>query len=228
MVAGTVHVVSGPDHMAAIAPLAAEGKNRAWKIGFRWGLGHASGVLMVGFLSILLREVLPVNLISDWAERLVGVVLIGIGLWGLNKALSAKIHTHQHDHNGESHSHIHFHKEQMEKVQNPEAIIDAYNHSDKIAHKHTHTAFAIGTLHGLAGSSHFLGVLPALAFPTRIEAGSYLVFFGIGTIFAMSIFATIIGEISRRYAGGTLKAYKIVMGTLSTIAIGVGIVWLFQ
>jgi ABC-type nickel/cobalt efflux system permease component RcnA len=227
MVAGTVHVVSGPDHIAAIAPLAAEGKQGAWKIGFRWGLGHASGVLLVGFLSILLREVLPVNLISGWAERLVGVVLIGIGLWGLNKALTARIHTHRHDHNGEAHSHIHFHKPEAEHIQD-DTKNSSNHHGNKVAHNHTHTAFAIGTLHGLAGSSHFLGVLPALAFPTRFEAGSYLIFFGIGTIFAMSIFSTIIGEVSRRYAGGTLKTYKIVMGTLSIIAIGVGIVWLFQ
>jgi len=28
-------------------------------------------------------------------------------------------------------------------------------------------AFGVGTLHGLAGSSHLLGVLPALALPSR-------------------------------------------------------------
>jgi high-affinity nickel permease len=59
LVAGTVHVVSGPDHLAAIAPLSAEGKTGSWRIGFRWGLGHSSGVLLVGLISLLLREVLP-------------------------------------------------------------------------------------------------------------------------------------------------------------------------
>lgn len=212
LVAGTIHVVSGPDHLAAVAPLAAEGKTGSWRIGFRWGLGHSSGVLLVGLAAILLREVLPMDLISGWAERLVGIVLIGIGIWGLKKTYSAHIHTHQHEHNGETHTHIHFHQKKKEHNK----------------HSHIHTAFAIGTLHGLAGSSHFLGVLPALAFPTRAEAVAYLLFFGIGTIISMSVFSTIIGEISRRFAGGTLKAYKITMGSLSCIAIAVGIVWLFQ
>lgn len=225
LIAGTVHVASGPDHLAAIAPLAAEERIGSWKIGFRWGLGHTSGVLIVGLLSILLREVLPVNLISGWAERLVGVVLIGIGLWGLNKAISARIHTHQHHHDGEIHEHIHFHPPQEEGVDNEKP--PARPHKNRL-HKHTHTAFAVGTLHGLAGSSHFLGVLPALAFPTRTEAAVYLICFGVGTIAAMSIFSTIIGEISRRFSSGAVKAYKIVMGTLSVAAIGVGIFWLFQ
>ncbi|HON08433.1 MAG TPA: nickel transporter, partial [Verrucomicrobiota bacterium] len=154
LVAGTIHVVSGPDHLAAVAPLAAEGKIGSWRIGFRWGLGHSSGVLLVGLAAILLREVLPMDLISGWAERLVGIVLIGIGIWGLKKTFSAHIHTHQHEHNGETHTHIHFHQKKKEHNK----------------HSHIHTAFAIGTLHGLAGSSHFLGVLPALAFPTRAEA----------------------------------------------------------
>ncbi len=41
LVAGFVHVLSGPDHLAAIAPYAVDGKSRAWRTGVRWGLGHA-------------------------------------------------------------------------------------------------------------------------------------------------------------------------------------------
>ena len=48
--AGFVHVLSGPDHLAAIAPYAVDGKSRAWRTGVRWGLGHAAGVLGVGLL----------------------------------------------------------------------------------------------------------------------------------------------------------------------------------
>ena len=32
------------------------------------------------------------------------------------------------------------------------------------AHSHAGASFAMGTIHGLAGSSHLFGVLPALAF----------------------------------------------------------------
>src|SRR5205814_1758965 len=137
--AGFMHVFSGPDHLAAIAPLAMKRQEGAWRVGLRWGMVHASGVVFVGILSLLLRGLLPVDLISNWSDRLVGALLIGIGLWALRKGL--QIHTHTHEHHGETHSHIHAHGKRPHRVEK---------------HVHTHAAFGIGTLHGLAGSSHFL------------------------------------------------------------------------
>ena len=32
LMAGFVHVLSGPDHLAAIAPYAVDGKSRAWRL----------------------------------------------------------------------------------------------------------------------------------------------------------------------------------------------------
>ena len=85
--AGFVHVLSGPDHLAAIAPYAVDGKSRAWRTGVRWGLGHATGALAVGLLMLVLRDALPVEAVSAWGERLVGLALIGIGIWGICAAL---------------------------------------------------------------------------------------------------------------------------------------------
>ena len=81
--AGFVHVVSGPDHLAAIAPYAVDAKARAWRTGIRWGVGHSAGVVGVGLLALLLRDTQSVDLVSAWGERCVGVVLAGIGIWGL-------------------------------------------------------------------------------------------------------------------------------------------------
>ena len=39
LLAGFIHVLSGPDHLAAIAPYAVEGRTRAWKIGRTLGNG---------------------------------------------------------------------------------------------------------------------------------------------------------------------------------------------
>jgi hydrogenase/urease accessory protein HupE len=36
--AGFLHVLSGPDHLAAIAPYSVDGRVRAWRTGVRWGL----------------------------------------------------------------------------------------------------------------------------------------------------------------------------------------------
>ena len=107
--AGAGHVLAGPDHLGAVGPLAARSPQNAWKSGLRWGLGHTAGVLIVGVLFLALREVLPIDLISGWSERLVGVVLIAIGAWGLRTALGRRLHVHEHRHGTEHHAHVHVH-----------------------------------------------------------------------------------------------------------------------
>ncbi len=209
---GLGHVISGPDHLAAIAPLAAQGQRRAWVSGVRWGFGHASGVLVVGVLTLFLRELLPINAISSWSERLVGVMLIGIGFWGLRNAL--RLHAHEHKHEAQPHVHLHIHP-------------TAKPHVSPQAHVHRHTAFGIGTLHGLAGSAHFMGILPTLAM-SRVNAIIYLSCFGIGTVFAMGLFASGIGWMSRRLAFNGVQAYRGFMCVCSVAAVGIGVWWLFQ
>src|SRR5215470_3679414 len=105
MVAGILHVWSGPDHLAAIAPLAVRRPRRSWVAGARWGIGHSAGVALIGLLSLWFRESIPKELVSSWGERVVGVMLIGIGYWGLRKAF--RIHAHEHEHDGDRHVHLH-------------------------------------------------------------------------------------------------------------------------
>src|SRR5512136_1769586 len=97
LAAGLIHVLSGPDHLAAVAPLALNARERHWQPGLNWGMGHTAGVLLVGLLALLLREVLPIEALSSWGERLVGVVLIGIGVWGARRAAGLTIHVHEHE-----------------------------------------------------------------------------------------------------------------------------------
>ena len=154
LLAGFIHVLIGPDHLAALAPMAADQRHRAWITGFRWGIGHSTGVLLVGMLVLIFREIIPVNLISTYSERVVGVVLIAIGIWALRKTMNQHVHTHPHSHDGKDHVHIHM-------------------HTSVPKHRHTHAALAVGALHGLAGSSHIFGILPALH-GHRIWHGSVL------------------------------------------------------
>ena len=213
LIAGAVHVVTGPDHLTAVAPLAVRRPRRAWLPGVRWGLGHSAGVALVGLLSLWLRDWMPANLLSTWGERFVGMVLIGIGLWAFRRALKHNLHTHEHEHDGERHVHIHVHRAHE-------------NHGNHGAHLHAHAAFGIGTLHGLAGSSHFLGVLPALAFQTRAEAVAYLISFGLGTVAAMASFSWSLGWMASRFANRGLNIYRGLMGACAVAAMGVGCFWL--
>ncbi len=213
LIAGAVHVVTGPDHLTAVAPLAVRRPHRAWLPGVRWGLGHSAGVGLVGLLSLWLRDLIPVDLLSSWGERFVGVMLLGIGLWALHRAFKKNLHTHEHEHDGDRHVHFHVHHRPEE-------------HHTERAHLHTHAAFGIGTLHGLAGSSHFLGVLPALAFPTRAEAVAYLIAFGLGTIGAMAAFSWGMGWLATRFTHRGPKIYRGLMSTCAVAAMVVGCFWL--
>ena len=156
--AGLLHVFSGPDHLAAVAPLAAGGDRHHWKTGLQWGAGHTTGVLLIAALLLALREQLPLEAISAYSERLVGVALIGVGSWGLWKAGRAT------------------------------------------PHSHSGASFAMGTLHGVAGSSHLFGVLPALAFSVRAESFLYLAGFGIGAIASMTAFAAGVSLFAIRFS----------------------------
>jgi hypothetical protein len=207
-IAGLFHVLSGPDHLAAIAPIAADRRHRGWIAGWTWGLGHASGVVVVALLAVLLREVLPpIDVISAWSERLVGAALVGIGLWALGRGL--RVAPARHQHGAWSHDHLH--------VQAGPDWIRRLGHA--------HASFYLGVLHGVAGSSHFFGVLPALALPTTSAAVVYIVSFGVGTIAAMTIFAAAVGSIAARSVRGP-RAYRAMMSAAAVLAIVVGGVWL--
>jgi hypothetical protein len=211
--AGLVHVLAGPDHLAAVAPLALQRARRPWLVGALWGGGHTAGVLAVAALALLLRELLPLQALSSWSDRLVGVALIAIGLWGLRRALAHNVHVHRHTHGGLTHSHIHFHA-------------DAHAHEAPQAHAHAHVSFAMGTLHGLAGSAHVLGVLPALALPTLAGSLDYLAGFGTGSILAMGAVAWLLGASLRGLERAGLQPYRVLLTGCSGAAIVIGTAWL--
>ena len=183
--AGLFHVFSGPDHLAAVAPLAADSDRRQWRTGLQWGIGHTAGVLLIAGLLLIVREQMPLEAISGHSERIVGAALILVGAWGIWRASRHGFVSHAHSHAGAS--------------------------------------FAMGTLHGLAGSSHLFGVLPALAFATRTDSVLYLGGFGVGAVIGMSAFAAVMGMLSnrlnRRHSSSLLYA-------ASAAALVIGGVWL--
>src|SRR5687768_5046354 len=96
-VAGFFHVLSGPDHLAAVAPLAAADRERGWVAGWTWGIGHAAGVVAVALLAVLLRDALPpIETLSAVSERIVGAALIAVGLWALGRSTRLRHAAHVH------------------------------------------------------------------------------------------------------------------------------------
>src|SRR5262245_57725384 len=212
--AGVVHVLSGPDHLAAVALLANDG--RSSRTGALWGLGHSTGLIAVGLVALLLRGWLPIASLSSWSERMAGVVLIGIGVWGLHRAFGTRVHTHPHAHGPHVHSHPHTHAHRVG--------FDAAHAAAR--HTHTHAAFGVGVLHGLAGSSHVLGVIPALALPGVSASLGYLGGFGVGTVAAMTGFAIVAGQVAARAQLRGSLAMRWLLSAWSALALIVGIAWL--
>lgn len=187
---GAWHVVSGPDHLAAIAPFATStSRSRSpWRTGLSWGLGHASGVLLVGLLLLAFGALLPLERLGVWSERIVGVMIVGVGLWGLWRIR----HDHEHDH----------------------------------GHDHARgPAFAIGAVHGLAGSSHLYGVLPALALADDQRIG-YLLAFGVGSVIAMASFSSLLAMLVERLPGSRDAVRTWALGIASVAAVVIGTTWL--
>lgn len=212
--AGATHVLGGVDHMAALVPLAVAGRARAFSLGARWGVGHSAGVLAVAALLVALRERLDLSAAEALAERSVGVMLIAIGLFGLRTALRVQVHSHGHAHDDVQHAHMHVHVKG-----------EAPAH-ERTPHPHRHTAFAAGTLHGVAGTAHILGVLPALALGGVRLSALYLAAFALGTILAMGGFAALVGATSLRAAERSPAALRYLMYASALATLLVGVVWL--
>jgi len=207
-IAGFVHVLSGPDHLAAVTPMAVAGRERGWVSGWTWGFGHASGVVVVAVLAVILRNLLPpVEAISAWSERIVGAALIAVGLWALRRSTQMRPTTHAHG--VVSHRHL--------RIESGPIWLRRLGHS--------HASFCLGVLHGVAGSSHFFGVLPALALPSVSASLAYIAAFGAGTVAAMTGFAAVVGTAALKLPNGALPQRAMMM-TAAVLAIAVGTFWL--
>jgi len=225
LVASVLHVVSGPDHLAAVSPLAIENKLRAWIVGLGWGIGHTAGMLTVGLLLMLFRDVIPVEAISASSEAIVGFVLLVIGVWALWRIFGKKVnhvHLHPHSHanqNGISITHIHKHD-------HPAINIHRHEHK-KVVDQSFLSASIIGLIHGMAGFSHLLGLLPTLAFKSSMESVFYLVGFGAGTIVSMVIFSILLGFVAFKTDNSNRPyLFKRVQLTGAFASIAVGIYWI--
>jgi hypothetical protein len=193
LAAGLLHVFSGPDHLAAVAPMAADSDRSHWRTGLQWGFGHTAGVLMIAALLLIVRDQLPLDAISAYSERIVGVALIAVGGWGIWGAWVRRC--------------------------------EGAGTGTRRAHNHGSASVGMGIVHGLAGSSHLFGVIPALAFATRLESMSYLAGFGMGAIAGMTAFAAGIGLLSLRL-GHSRSHYRGLLFASSAAALVVGGFWL--
>ncbi|MEC9030088.1 MAG: hydantoin utilization protein A, partial [Cyanobacteriota bacterium] len=119
-------------------------------------------------------------------------------------------HTHQHTHQqnyGHAHDHQHVHLH----------LRGRHKHG-----RHPHAASSLGLLHGLAGASHLIAVIPALALPP-LGALIYMAAYLLGSIAAM---VAVVGAISLATLRVGRRALPLLVGSTGGLSIITGFFWL--
>jgi len=163
-----------PDHLAAVTTLIASDEKRssraARRLGFVWGLGHATTLFAFGLPIVVFGAYLPERL-QQAAETSVGLVIIGLAVWLLVRWRRGAFHLHDHTH--------------------------LYAHGDDRGHRHGHArktrtplgAFLIGLVHGMGGSAG-VGVLLLAAIHDHVVAVAALAVFTFFTAVSMALVST--------------------------------------
>lgn len=177
------------DHVVAISTIVSRHRNifHSAFVGALWGAGHTVSLLIVAVIVLSLRVAIP-EAVSGWLELGVAIMIIGLGISALRRALreNVQFHMHQHKHDGLAHTHIHFHEHET-------------RHKRAVQSQHSHAVSSlgwkpvlIGMMHGLAGS----GALMLLVL-TQISSSSlgflYVATFGVGSIVGMLLMSGLIG-----------------------------------
>ena len=137
-----------------------------------------------------------------------GISLLIVGVFAIKNAFQLSIHSHSHKHNnGVAHHHFHFHSNQQKKH-----------------NKHSHALTGLGLLHGIAGGSHFIAVLPALALPLS-SAIVYLISYLIGSLLSMNLFSCLI-SITTLNAGH--KFIKKLIAFAGGLSFSTGLFWVHK
>jgi hypothetical protein len=164
---------SDPDHLVAVTSLVAsqDGDTKAAaRLGAWWGAGHAAMLLLIGLPLIAFRSELPAWLESG-AEKAIGVVIVVLAGRVVWKWVRGDYRLGSHDHAPPEARHRHLHKG------------DAGHSHDQL--RTPRQAFAIGILHGLAGTGAVVLLLIA-ALPTQVEAAAALAVFAPMSVISMA------------------------------------------
>lgn len=171
-VLGLAHALDG-DHLAAVSSLVSKHKHikKAVLSGISWGLGHTTTLVITGFILLFLKIIIPSKLALSF-ELLVGLMVISLGIYVIRDIIVNKKHTHIHTHDESMHIHLHSHKENEE-------------------HSHMHKSYAVGLVHGLAGSAGIM--LLVLSTVNSFLLGLFFILiFGAGSIIGMALASSVI------------------------------------
>ena len=179
LLSGALHALSGPDHLTAILPLTF---GRRWwfglSIGAIWGFGHGVAASALGLVCCLLKgsvlrpsDFESFSYILDYAF---GLTLIAIGVIGMHESNAISSSDEANESDGKTTNLTSFRS---------------------LTYPALWAIFANGCILGMSYDS-LPSLAPALTVSTHYHSVSFLLSYLIGTLLAMSIAASIIGECS--------------------------------
>ena len=167
---------SDPDHLAAVTTLIASGRERATRaaarLGFVWGLGHATSLFLFGLPVVLYSAYLP-EAVQSGAETSVGFLIVALAILLLVRWRRGLYRDGSHAHEAETHEHVH-------------------SRARRHAHGRTRTAwqaYGIGLVHGMGGTAS-VGLLLLAAIPSHVVAIAALAVFAFCTAVSMALLST--------------------------------------
>ncbi len=172
---------SDPDHLAAVTTLIASKRERtaraAGRLGFSWGLGHATSLFTFGLPIVLFKAYLPEG-VQQGAETTIGFVIMALAVWLLVRWRRGLFHVHVHEH-GEG-PHLHGHSHGPGRVHTHERLARARTPLQ---------AYGIGVVHGMGGSAG-VGILLLASIHSRAVAVAALALFAFCTAVSMALLST--------------------------------------
>lgn len=202
-----------PDHLAAVANLVAgdarSGTRNARVLGLAWGSGHALSLVALGVPLLALGADMPAG-VGRAAEAMIGGLIALLSVRVLVRA-RRDWHRHEHAHEGdEDRIHVHLHS------------------ASDVRHSHRHRprsartrrgAFAIGLLHGMAGSAG-VTVLLLASTPSRVVAVVALVLFATCTAISMTLVSSGLGSALAVQCAAHVQRGALVALALPSLAFG--------
>jgi hypothetical protein len=218
LVLGFLHAIE-LDHMVAVTAFVSRRPALLSAAGFgaRWGLGHSVAVLVLGGIALAAGVRIPAGTEAAF-EAMVGIALIAVGFWSLQA--TRNLHLHAPQEHGD-HVHLHLHRKPLPGHGHP--------HGPHVAHPphhHPKGIGAVGLIHGLAGTSAAVALVPVTMAEGLVPGLVYLGMFGLGVTLGMSLFAIVAALAMRRAAERSIAIGRRIGMGAGWLSMAVGGVWI--
>jgi len=205
---------SDPDHLAAVTTLIASEEERhrtrkAGIMGFLWGLGHGTTLVLIGLPLVLLNQYLP-EIVGKIAEVAIGCIIVLLAIRLLVRWRRGLYHVHAHTHDGGgAHRHVHSHAQD-----------ESHGHVHRVPKRTPLSSYGVGLVHGIGGSGG-LTLLLISTISDKIQATGALLLFAAGTAVSMALLSTAFGLV---IAGGPIaRNFERVAPVLGVLSMAFGV-----